>query len=212
MMIKLREKILAYGVSTLKDEELLAVIIGNGTRESKVSEIAQKIICQSNSLNLSLEQLMSFNGIGVAQACKILAAVELGTRKVHSDTLSETIVSVDDIGRHLINKIGGAPQEKLVAVYLNNSYHVIDEQVIFIGTVDQATVHPRDILREAVKMSATQVVVAHNHPNGSLMFSNDDQEFSLRLKKCCHLIGINLIDHLIITKKTYSSLKSLNLI
>jgi DNA repair protein radc len=211
-MIKLREKILAYGVSTLKDEELLAVIIGNGTRESKVSEIAQKIICQSNSLNLSLEQLMSFNGIGVAQACKILAAVELGTRKVHSDTLSETIVSVDDIGRHLINKIGGAPQEKLVAVYLNNSYHVIDEQVIFIGTVDQATVHPRDILREAVKMSATQVVVAHNHPNGSLMFSNDDQEFSLRLKKCCHLIGINLIDHLIITKKTYSSLKSLNLI
>lgn len=211
-MIKLREKILAYGVSTLKDEELLAVIIGNGTRESKVSEIAQKIICQSNSLNLSLEQLMSFNGIGVAQACKILAAVELGTRKVHSDTLSETIVSVDDIGRHLINKIGGAPQEKLVAVYLNNSYHVIDEQVIFIGTVDQATVHPRDILREAVKMSATQVVVAHNHPNGSLMFSNDDQEFSLRLKKCCHLIGINLIDHLIIAKKTYSSLKSLNLI
>lgn len=211
-MIKLREKILAYGVSTLKDEELLAVIIGNGTRESKVSEIAKKIICQSNSLNLSLEQLMSFNGIGVAQACKILAAVELGTRKVQSDTLSETIVSVDDIGRHLINKIGGAPQEKLVAVYLNNSYHVIDEQVISIGTVDQATVHPRDILREAVKMSATQVVVAHNHPNGSLMFSNDDQEFSLRLKKCCHLIGINLIDHLIITKKTYSSLKSLNLI
>ena len=211
-MIKLREKILAYGVSTLKDEELLAVIIGNGTRESKVSEIAKKIICQSNSLNLSLEQLMSFNGIGVAQACKILAAVELGTRKVQSDTLSETIVSVDDIGRHLINKIGGAPQEKLVAVYLNNSYHVIDEQVIFIGTVDQATFHPRDILREAVKMSATQVVVAHNHPNGSLMFSNDDQEFSLRLKKCCHLIGINLIDHLIITKKTYSSLKSLNLI
>lgn len=211
-MIKLREKILAYGVSTLKDEELLAVIIGNGTRESKVSEIAKKIICQSNSLNLSLEQLMSFNGIGVAQACKILAAVELGTRKVQSDTLSETIVSVDDIGRHLINKIGGAPQEKLVAVYLNNSCHVIDEQVISIGTVDQATVHPRDILREAVKMSATQVVVAHNHPNGSLMFSNDDQEFSLRLKKCCHLIGINLIDHLIITKKTYSSLKSLNLI
>lgn len=211
-MINLREKILAYGVSTLKNEELLAVIIGNGTKQNKVYEIAQKIICQSNSLNLSLEQLMSFNGIGVAQACKILAAVELGTRKVQSDTLSETVVSIDDIGRHLVNKIGGAPQEKLIAVYLNNSYHVIDEQVIFIGTVDQATVHPRDILREAIKMSATQVVVAHNHPNGSLMFSSDDQEFSLRLKKCCHLIGINFIDHLIITKKTYSSLKSLNLI
>lgn len=89
---------------------------------------------------------------------------------------------------------------------------MISEKIIFIGTVDSATVHPRDILREAIGMSATQILIAHNHPNGSLMFSQNDQEFSLRLQKCCHLIGINLIDHLIITKKTYSSLKSLNLI
>lgn len=211
-MINLREKILAYGVSTLKDEELLAVIIGSGTRQNSVGRLAQKIICQSDGLNLSLEQLMSFNGIGVAQACKVMAALELGSRQVQADSISDQVVSVDDLGRHLIKKIGNAPQEKLVAVYLNNSYHTIAERVIFIGTVDQATVHPRDILREAVGMSATQVVIAHNHPNGSLMFSQNDQEFSLRLKKCCHLIGINLIDHLIITKKTYSSLKSLNLI
>ena len=211
-MINLREKILAYGVKHLKDEELLAVVIGNGTKGNSVLELSKKIICVSDGLNLSLEQLMSFNGIGVAQACKVLAAIELGTRKVQTDTLADETVSVDDIGRHLINKIGSAPQEKLVAVYLNNSYHVIDEKVIFIGTVDQATVHPRDILREAIGMSATQVVVAHNHPNGSLMFSQNDQEFSLRLKKCCHLIGINLVDHLIITKKTYSSLNTLNLI
>ncbi|MQS74963.1 DNA repair protein RadC [Lactobacillus halodurans] len=212
MMINLREKIIAYGVSTLKNEELLAVIIGSGTKKFPVSDLAKTIICNSESLNLSLEQLMSFNGIGVAQACKILAAIELGTRKIQSDTLSEKVVSVDDIGRHLINKIGSAPQEKLIAIYLNNSYHIIDERVIFIGTVDQATVHPRDILREAIKISATQIVIAHNHPNGSLMFSKNDQEFTLRLKKCCHLIGINLLDHLIITKKTYSRMKSLNLI
>ncbi|WP_119326945.1 DNA repair protein RadC [Companilactobacillus musae] len=212
MMINLREKILAYGVNTLKDEELLAVILGNGTSKNSVLDISKKIVCYSNGLNLSLEQLMSFNGIGVAQACKILAAIELGTRKIQADVIPETVVSVDNIGKHLVKKIGNAPQEKLVAVYLNNSYHIIDEKVIFIGTVDQATVHPRDILREAVGMSATQVVIAHNHPNGSLSFSQNDQEFSLRLKKCCHLIGINLIDHLIITKKTYSSLKTLNLI
>ena len=211
-MINIREKILAYGVSTLKNEELLAVIIGNGTKQNSVLDLSKKIICNSDSLNLSLEQLMSFNGIGVAQACKILAALELGNRQVQADTISEQIVSVDDVGRHLIKKIGNAPQEKLVAVYLNNNYHIIAEKVIFMGTVDQATVHPRDILREAIGISATQVIIAHNHPNGSLMFSRNDQEFSLRLKKCCHLIGINLIDHLIITKKTYSSMKSLNLI
>jgi len=211
-MINLREKILAHGVSTLKNEELLAVIIGNGTKNNSVVDLSKKIICDSGGLNLSLRQLMSFNGIGVAQACKVLAAIELGSRKIQSDTLSEKVVSVDDVGQHLINKIGNTPQEKLVAVYLNNSYHVIDERVIFIGTVDQATVHPRDILREAISMSATQIIVAHNHPNGSLMFSTNDQDFSLRLKKSCQLIGINLIDHLIITKKTYSSLKTLNLI
>ncbi|MGQ2374801.1 RadC family protein [Companilactobacillus zhachilii] len=211
MMINLREKILAHGVSNLKDEELLAVIIGNGTKQNSVLDLSQKIICQSG-LNLSLEQLMSFNGIGVAQACKVMAALELGSRKVQNDTLSEKVVSVDEIGQHLINKIGNAPQEKLVAVYLNNSYHVIDEKIIFIGTVDQATVHPRDILREAVQISATQLIIVHNHPNGSSVFSQNDQEFSLRLKKGCQLIGINFIDHLIVTKKTYSSLKTLNLI
>ena len=99
-----------------------------------------------------------------------------------------------------------------MAVYLNNSYHVINEKTIFIGTIDQATVHPRDILREAIQISATQIVIAHNHPNGTLMFSKNDQEFSLRLKKCCNLMGINLLDHLIITRKSYSSLKKLNLI
>ena len=212
MMINLRERILSYGVATLKDEELLAVILGRGTKEYPVAKLAKKIVSESDSLNLSLEQLMSFNGVGVAQACKILAAIELGSRKNQADTLSEETVSVDDMGQHLIKKIGNAPQEKLIAIYLNNSYHVISEKIIFIGTVDSATVHPRDILREAIGMSATQILIAHNHPNGSLMFSQNDQEFSLRLQKCCHLIGINLIDHLIITKKTYSSLKSLNLI
>ncbi|KRK99279.1 RadC family protein [Companilactobacillus futsaii] len=212
MMINLRERILSYGVTTLKDEELLAVILGRGTKKYSVTKLAKQIVYESDGLNLSLEQLMSFNGVGVAQACKILAAIELGSRKNQADTLSKETVSVDDMGQHLIKKIGNAPQEKLIAIYLNNSYHVISEKIIFIGTVDSATVHPRDILREAIGMSATQVLVAHNHPNGSLMFSQNDQEFSLRLQKCCHLIGINLIDHLIITKKAYSSLKSLNLI
>lgn len=212
MMINLREKILAYGVSNLKNEELLAVIIGNGTKKNSVVELSKEIIDNSRNLNLSLDDLLSFDGIGVAQACKIMAALELGTRRIQADVLSERINSVDDVGQHLINKIGNIPQEQLITIYLNNSYHVIDEKTIFIGTVDQATVHPRDILREAVKLSATQIIVAHNHPNGSLAFSRHDQEFSLRLKKSCQIIGINLIDHLIITSKTYSSLKILNLI
>ena len=180
-MINLRERILSYGVATLKDEELLAVILGRGTKEYPVAKLAKKIVSESDSLNLSLEQLMSFNGVGVAQACKILAAIELGSRKNQADTLSEETVSVDDMGQHLIKKIGNAPQEKLIAIYLNNSYHVISEKIIFIGTVDSATVHPRDILWEAIGMSATQILIAHNHPNGSLMFSQNDQEFSLRL-------------------------------
>lgn len=118
MMINLRERILSYGVATLKDEELLAVILGRGTKEYPVAKLAKKIVSESDSLNLSLEQLMSFNGVGVAQACKILAAIELGSRKNQADTLSDKTVSIDDMGQHLIKKIGNAPQEKLIAIYI----------------------------------------------------------------------------------------------
>lgn len=211
-MIKLREKILNHGITSLKNDELIAVILGSGTKGQNVLDLSKNILSQSENLQLDLNQLMKQKGIGVAQACKILAALELGDRKIKADKLPDKIMELSTLGLHLIKKIGSSPQEKLIAVYLDNSNHIIMERIVFIGTIDTATVHPRDIMRDAVRFSASKVVIAHNHPSGRLKPSKNDQNFSLRLQECCQLIGIGLVDHLVITRNSYLSMKSANLI
>ena len=211
-MIKLREKILNHGITSLKTEELIAVILGNGIKGQNILEISRGVLLQSENLQLNLKQLMNQKGIGVAQACKILAALELGDRKLKADKLPDKIMKLSILGEHLIKKIGSSPQEKLIAVYLDSSNHIIMERIIFIGTIDTATVHPRDIIREALRVSAHRIIIAHNHPGGSLQPSKNDQDFSLRLNKCCQLIGIGLVDHLIITRNSYLSMRTSNLI
>ncbi|WP_225422982.1 RadC family protein [Companilactobacillus jidongensis] len=211
-MVNLRERITKNGIKSLGTNELVAVILGNGTKGQNVIELADEIVLKSQNLNLNMEQLISHKGIGIAQACKILAALELGQRKLEIDSVLNQIVDLSSLSKHLIKKIGNSPQEKLVAVYLDNGYHVIAEKIIFVGTTDAATVHPRDIIREALYVSATQIVVAHNHPSGRNEPSENDKNFSLRLLKCCQLMGINLIDHIIVTKNTHSSLKSQKII
>ncbi|WP_246005655.1 RadC family protein [Companilactobacillus insicii] len=206
-MVNLRERITKNGIRSLETKELIAVILGRGTKGKNVVELADKIVFDSQSLNITMSELLAYKGIGIAQACKILAAFELGKRKLEADSLMDQIADMSSLSEHLIKKIGNSPQEKLIAVYLDNNYHVIDEKVIFIGTTDAATVHPRDIIREALYVSATQVVIAHNHPSGRLEPSENDKNFSLRLLECCQLIGINLVDHIIVTKKAYSSMK-----
>jgi DNA repair protein radc len=190
----------------------LAVILGHGTSNLTVLELANKILADNKDLELDLQQLTRQKGIGIAKACNLLAALELGERKLRIDKLPKRITSLSVLGDHLINKIGSAPQEKLIAVYLDNSYHLISEKTIFIGTIDSATVHPRDIIREALNLNAYKVIVAHNHPSAVLSASKNDKLFSLRLDKCCQLMGIGLVDHLIITNNSFLSMKSKNLI
>ncbi|WP_232298609.1 JAB domain-containing protein [Companilactobacillus ginsenosidimutans] len=138
--------------------------------------------------------------------------MELGARKIERESMPKEQISLSQLGKHLIKKIGNSPQEKLVAVYLDNGFHIIKESTIFIGTVDSATVHPRDVLREGLRLSAPQVIICHNHPGGSLSASPEDERFSERLKKCCELVGINLVDHIIVTPHDFLSFKAQDLI
>lgn len=211
-MIKLREKILNHGVKSLKTEELIAVVLGNGIKGQSVLDISTDILSKSEDLQLNLKQLTDIKGVGLANACKLLSALELGERKLKADKLPDEIIELSILGEHLVKKIGSSPQEKLIAVYLDNSNHIIIEKVIFIGTINSATVHPRDILREALSVSACRLLIAHNHPSGRLSPSKNDRNFSLRLHECCQLLGIGLVDHLVITRNSYLSMKSSNLI
>ncbi|WP_125762673.1 RadC family protein [Companilactobacillus hulinensis] len=208
MMLNLRERIIQNGIKSLETKELIAVLLGNGTKEQNVTEIADKIAFKFQNLRFDMEQLLNEKGIGIAKACIVMAAIELGERKLEADSLLNHVVDMSSLSEHLIKKIGNSPQEKLIAVYLDNGHRVIEEKVVFVGTADAATVHPRDIIREALYVSATQIVIAHNHPSGLLIPSENDKKFSLRLNKCCRLMGINLIDHVIVTKNAYLSLKT----
>lgn len=213
MMINIREKLKQHGTQALTTQELIAVILGTGTRDYDVTKLSANVLISSDNLRkLSLDSLVQQKVVGHAQACKLLAAVELGARKIQRDVLPKEQISLSKMGEHLIKKIGNSSQEKLVAVYLDNGFHVIDEKVIFIGTVDSATVHPRDVLCEALKLSAPQVIICHNHPGGSLIASPEDRRFTQRLIDCCHLVGVNLVDHLIVTPRDYLSFKAQDLI
>ncbi|MFD1471476.1 RadC family protein [Companilactobacillus mishanensis] len=213
MMINIREKLQKYGTESLTTQELIAVILGNGTKNCDVTRLSAQVLISSHNLKrLNLDILLEQKGVGHAQACKLLAAVELGARKIERDELSDKRLTMEELGEHLIKKIGNSPQEKLIAIYLDNGYHVIKEKTIFIGTVDTATVHPRDVMRHALRMSAPQVVICHNHPGGSLAFSDNDKKFSLRLEQCCQLMGINLVDHIIVTSKDFLSYRAEELI
>lgn len=181
-MINIREKLQKHGTDALTTQELIAVILGTGTKDCDITRLSANVLIGSDNLRkLDLESLIQQKGVGHAQACKLLAAIELGARKVERDVMPKEQVSLSKLGTHLIKKIGNSPQEKLVAVFLDNGFHVIKESTIFIGTIDSATVHPRDVLREGLKLSAPQVIICHNHPGGSLSASPEDRRFTSRL-------------------------------
>lgn len=212
-MINIREKLKQHGTEALSTQELIAVILGNGTKDCDVTKLSANVLIRSENLRkMNLESLLQQKGVGYAQACKLLAAIELGARKIQQEVAPKEQVSLSKLGNHLIKKIGNSPQEKLVAVYLDNGFHVIQESTVFIGTVDSATVHPRDVLCRGLKLSAPQLIICHNHPGGSLMASPEDRRFTDRLKQCCELVGMNFVDHIIVTPHEFLSLKAQDLI
>ncbi|WP_125769673.1 RadC family protein [Companilactobacillus furfuricola] len=213
MMINIREKLQKHGTTALTTQELIAVILGKGTKGCDVTKLSANVLIGSDNLRkLSLDTLLQQKGVGTAQACKLMAAIELGARKIERDTIPKEQISMLKLGKYLIKKIGNSPQEKLIAVYLDNGFHVIEERTIFMGTIDSATVHPRDILRVGLQLSAPQLIISHNHPGGSLVASPEDRRFSARLKECCELVGINFVDHIIVTSHEFLSFKAQDLI
>ncbi|WP_099974627.1 RadC family protein [Lactobacillus terrae] len=202
-MIKLREKIQTNGVTSLSNLELLVVLLGNGNKHINVAEIAHSIVTKYPNLDFSLQNLLDQQGIGLAQGCKIMAATELGSRKLESDVMPQKFNSLSEIAKHASNKIGFSKQEKLLALFLDSDNNIIFEKIMFIGTMDSATVHPRDIIREALSLSATQILIAHNHYSGRLIPSENDKKLTQRIEECCTIMGIKFIDHLIFSKNDF---------
>lgn len=166
-----RERVIRFGPSQLTNQEILAVLIGTGTKKESVTTLAGRVLMHFEGLKLlndaTIEELTAIKGIGVAKGVQILAAIELGKRMSQYKPQEKYIVrSPDDGANYVMEDMRILNQEHFVALFLNTKNQIIHRQTIFIGSLNASIVHPREVFREAVKRSAASIIVAHNHPSG----------------------------------------------
>ncbi len=209
-----REKLVTYGAGALSPVELLAVVLGSGTQGSSALDVAAEVIKLAGGVqrlaSVDLMQLKRVRGIKTAKAVTILAVVELSRRMA---MLQSHEVNVIDQPLTLIQwlrkELGSVPQEYFMVVFLNTKNHVIGHKVLFQGGLDRSIVHPRDVYREALKVSAARIIAVHNHPSGDVTPSENDHWVTEVLSQAGDTMGIPLLDHLIVSSGGYTSLKQI---
>jgi DNA repair protein RadC len=209
-----REKLITYGASALSPVELLAVVLGSGTQGSSALDVAAEVIKLAGGVqrlaSVDLTQLKRVRGIKTAKAVTILAVVELSRRMA---MLQSHEVNVIDQPLTLIQwlrkELGSVPQEYFMVVFLNTKNHVIGHKVLFQGGLDRSIVHPREVYREALKVSAARIIAVHNHPSGDVTPSENDHWVTEVLSQAGDTMGIPLLDHLIVSSGGYTSLKQI---
>jgi DNA repair protein RadC len=206
-----REKLRDKGKSTLSDAELVAILISSGNREESAVALCKRILASvDNNLSalgkLSIKQLMAFKGIGEAKAISITAALELGRRRRGEEALEKKkITSSTSVFELMQPIIGELEHEEFWIVYLNNSNKVIQKMQLSKGGITGTMVDVRLVLKNALVVGATGLVLAHNHPSGGLKPSGADKQITNKLKLASESLDIKVLDHLIITEKAYFS-------
>lgn len=206
-----REKLILKGKTALSDSELLAILIGSGSRNESAVQLCQRILASSNNnLNqlskLTINQLMQFKGIGEAKAITIIAALELGRRRrLEEATETTKITSSKKVFEIMQPVIGDLPHEEFWVLYLNNSNKVIFKSQISKGGITGTVVDTRMVFKIALEHFATSIIICHNHPSGKLQASESDINLTKKLKTAGQTLDILVLDHLIITEFGYLS-------
>jgi len=204
-----REKLEKYGPERLSDSELLAILLRTGSEGVNVVELSSKILKKFSGVGLakaSVKELKSTFGLGVAKACEIVACFELG-RRLLQNKQSALLLSPQDVWDQL-KDIRDNKKEHFVIFFLDAR----NQEIISVGSLNANLVHPREVFEPAVRHLAAQVIVAHNHPAGDLEPSDHDIEITKRLKDAGEVLGIDLIDHIIVTKDSFTSFKEKQLL
>lgn len=213
-----REKMLASGTQSLSDAELIAILIGSGTKNISAVDLARQILHMSgNNLDklgkFSITDLTSIKGIGEAKAITILASLELGRRRKLTDGINEIkITGSADVFNIIYPVLSDLTHEEFWVIYLNRSNKVISKRKISQGGITGTVTDIRLILKNALESLATSIIICHNHPSGNLQPSEADISITRRLKESSTLMDISLLDHLIIAGKTYFSFADENLV
>ena len=212
------EKTLCKGASALSNSELLAILLGSGTRDKSAIGLAEDIISKDKSgisylAESSVQELMSIRGIGQSKAARIMAAVELGKRISTTPRVKRMgVESSDDIARMFIEDMRYEKREVFKALLLNPRGEIISIETVSVGELTSTLVHPREVFSQAVKKSAAGIVFVHNHPSGNPEPSQEDIKTTERLVACGKLLGIVVIDHIVIGDGRYCSMQSLDLL
>ena len=208
---KPREKLMLKGKSVLSDAELIAILIGSGSRNESAVDLSKKILASvDNNLNalgkLSISQLLVFRGIGEAKAISIIAALELGRRRRGEDAVElKKITSSKIIFEIMQPIIGELPHEEFWIIYMNNSNKVISKSQLSKGGITGTLVDVRIVFKTALEIGATALILCHNHPSGNLIPSDADKQITRKLKLAGDTLEIKVLDHLIVTETGYYS-------
>lgn len=213
-----QEKLISYGVESLSNAELLALIIKIGNLEETAVEVAQKILNKDNRgiaylSDVTLQELMQVKGIGESKASQILAAIEIGKRLNRVGPQDKIKVSSPIVLVNLLmDEMRYLCKEYFKIAILDTKNQILSIETISIGTLNASIVHPRDVYKVAIKKNANSIILIHNHPSGDPNPSNEDISITNRLIDAGNLIGIKVLDHIIIGDNKYISFKEKNLV
>lgn len=208
-----RERLEQVGPDNLTEIELVAILLGSGTKKEHVLEKAQRLLTAfplHKLTGVTVEELTTKSTLGSVQSGKIIAAIELGKRLFQKSPLV-TIRTPTDVCTAVAD-IREKTQEYLLCLYMNARYELLEKQTIAIGSLNQAIIEPRDIFVSAVRLPASYIVIVHNHPSGDPTPSRDDIRLTLKIQQAGELLGILLVDHIIVTTQMYTSFRELQLI
>ena len=202
------ERLVYFGSQALSNEELLAILLKTGTKDISSKELASNILKDTKDLkDIKLENLIRIKGIGLNKAATVIAALEL-SKRINKEiyTLKKQKGNNPElIFEYYKELLAHKTQEYFYAIYLDTNKEIITDKLLFIGTINYSMVHPRDIFKEAYNYNASAIILVHNHPTGNVIPSKNDIITTNNLIEVGKILGIKIVDHIIIGKKTYYS-------
>lgn len=209
-----REKLLQKGADSLSDSEILAIFLRTGTKDQSAIELGRSLIAHFGSLAQLLaapsEEVLAYHGIGTAKYAQLLASLEIGKRYLASQVKqSPTLNSSQLVKDYLTTQLRHLNREVFAVLFLTNELTLIQFEILFTGGISSCSVCVREVLRCALKYGASQLIIAHNHPNTSAMPSPADVGITNNLAKACELVDMTLVDHIIVGQDGTKSLREL---
>ncbi len=210
-----RERFLNSGAASLSPAELLAIILRSGSRNLNIVDTCNTIIARftlEKLVNISIGELQEIKGIGETKAMQIVAIFELNKRLHYSRNVNKKIQAASDIFEYMSGRVPDETKEHLFVLHLNTKNQIIKTELVSVGTLNAALIHPREVFKAAIRESSHAIILVHNHPSGDVEPSNADKQVTELLKKASTVIQIELLDHVIIGKTTWFSFRESSLL